>query len=206
MNARFWLAAGLTGLAALLPFSPVHADVVSDFDDGTLQGWTPEPFFGGDLFAGAPGNPGESMQATDSEEGGGPLLARAPASYEGDLSGFLGISWDEFIVDMGSVTRLSTSVWIRGNDGTTFRTDQTLGPLDVWNTKFYEFEASSWILESGAASFEDVIADVEGLFVQMDVQGISGPGIESYVDNVTLVDNPVPTFETSWGRVKTKFE
>jgi hypothetical protein len=198
MRAVLWISAAL-----LVCVGPVLADnVVSDFEDGTLQGWTPEPPFNGELFVAPPGNPGFSMQATDDLPGGGPLLARAPASYAGDLSGFIGISWDEYILDYGDPTIIATHVEIRGSDGTTYRTDNTLGPTEVWNPRFVPFVEELWTLEEGTASFLEVLENVEALLVQMDVTALDNGILESRVDNVTLLESPTPIRETTWGMIK----
>lgn len=200
MRLLRWLSAALLVLAG-----PVAAaDIVSDFEDGTLQGWTPEPPFNGNLFVAPPGNPGFSMQATDDLPGGGPLLARAPASYTGDLTVFFGIAWDEFVIEYG-VTVFSTHVAIRGSDGTTYRTDNSPGPTDVWNPNFVPFEEEYWFLEEGTAPFLEVLEDVEAMFIQMDCSGIDNGILESRVDNVILRESPTATRKTTWGMVKSLY-
>jgi len=46
-------------LLVCIQATELHAEILFDFDDGTLQGWTAEPFFGGTLSnPGSGGNPG----------------------------------------------------------------------------------------------------------------------------------------------------
>ena len=93
--------------------------LVSDFDDGTLQGWTKEPVFNGNLFnSPTGGNPNGFMVATDTVAGGGALLAHAPSIFTGDLSIYDGFQWDEFVYNNGSFTGAGTSVRLRAVDGT----------------------------------------------------------------------------------------
>jgi hypothetical protein len=180
-------------------------NVVSDFDDGTLQGWTPEPPFYGDLFVATPGNPGLSMQATDNLPMGGYLLARAPVSYTGDLSDRFGISWDEWVIDYGAPTIYSTDVRIEGMDGTIYRTDNAPDLMDAWNQRFARFEEEYWFLQEGSASFADVLQNVVALYMQMDVTALDNGILESRVDNVTLLDPPAtPSRLTTWGEIKAR--
>ena len=68
----------VAAIIALAMASQASAAIMSDFDDGTLQGWTKgtpywNPGFGGTLSAVAFGNPGFSMRATDTVGAGGGL-------------------------------------------------------------------------------------------------------------------------------------
>jgi len=90
---------GLLFIAAVST-SSAYAEIISDFNSGTVQGWTESnPLqggsFGGSLFAPSTGgNPGGYLLATDSVSGGGSLAARAPAPLSGDLTVFQEVSWD----------------------------------------------------------------------------------------------------------------
>ena len=162
---------------------------IFDFDDCTLQGWTPEPSFGGTLFADCTGgNPDGFMVATDTVSGGGALYARAPAPFQGDLSGFAGVQWDAFVYDNGTTTVGNTSMVLRGVDGTSYESSRTLGPIAVWTTHFVPFDdPTAWTQIEGTASFTDVLTQVEAVFVSMDTSIRSDGVRESGVDNVTLV-------------------
>ncbi|WP_306536890.1 PEP-CTERM sorting domain-containing protein [Geobacter sp.] len=199
MNKRIWksllLLAAWVCLSGLPDAAWALPTLAWDWNDGTLQGWTPELPFAGALVVGpAFGNPGGSMFATDTVPMGGGLLARAPSVLAGDLSIYPGIAWDEFIPNHGSSTVVSTSVLIRGTDGTWYGTDSTLGTLGTWNSKLASFsDPSAWVLASvGTTLFSDVIANVDAVFISMETSLIAGGAIEAWVDNVVVNrDTPV---------------
>ena len=160
------------GFQGRLEASPI---VVSNFDDGTLQGWTPEPFFGGSLFLDTSGgNPGGFMVATDTVAGGGALLARAPIPLLGDLSVYAGFQWDEFVYDNGSFTVLGTHVRLVAADGTIYSAGRGVPPeaIGAWNTRLVPLDdPSAWALHpssTGTLSFQDVVKNVAALFFSMD--------------------------------------
>ena len=171
-----------------------NANVVlsSDFNDGTLQGWTEEPYFGGNLFVDLTGgNPGGFMVTTDTVGGGGGLLARAPGVM-GDISNFESIQWDEYIYNNGSSTNRSTSVLLIGTDGTSYASSNELEAIAEWNTKYVQFDDSTnWTLKSGTATFEDLIVNLDGLFFQMEVS-TQASGREAGIDNILINAVPIP--------------
>ncbi len=76
----------ILGLAFIAILWANPAIAMSNFDDGTLQGWskgTPffNPLFGGNLGVSSFGNPGGSMIAHDTVGRGGGLLAQAPVTF-----------------------------------------------------------------------------------------------------------------------------
>ena len=170
--------------------------VMSDFDDGTLQGWTKgtdffNPLFGGNLGVSSFGNPGGSMLANDTVGRGGGLFAKSPVTFTGDLSLLLGISWDEFIPG-NSVGR--TSIALFGGLNNTVYTgitiDQGVLTTNSWENRFIPFNLVSglWSLRTGIDSFEDVLSSVTGLYIQMDVTTSNfGSLPEARVDNVALL-------------------
>lgn len=198
----------LTSMGLLLVLTvAAQGDVVTDFETGTFEGWTEFEPFNGTLFVDTPGHPGFSLQATDDEPGGGPLLARAPASYRGDLSGMYGIGWHEWLQDIED-TVVSTSCELRGPDGTTYRSDNTLGPAGTWVWKIEAFTADNWTLVegSGDASFEEVLSNVDELLLHMDVTLQDHGILESRLDNITLFDDmPTPVESHTWGRIKASY-
>jgi len=194
---RLAVAATILALAALS--SPqVHAAVyVYDYDDGTLQGWTEgkppwNPQFLGSLRALEPGNPGHAMVATDHGATGGALLAQAPAVISGDLSSWPSVSWDEWLPD-GSIIR--TSVSVLGPDGTVYQgetPDQGVISTESWQERFIPFDFGSglWSIRdgTGSASFDEVITNVVGFYIHMDVT--PGQSTEASVDNVIFLPEP----------------
>jgi len=191
MKKSFLLGVFSASIFSFVLSTSVNAALVSDFDDGTLQGWTPEPPFNGTLFVdNSGGNPNGFMVATDSVGGGGGLLARAPSILSGDLSIYGGLRWDEFVYDNGSANRVSTFIIIKGADGTIYRNDNTLGPVGVWNSRFVSFsDPNQWTLNSGTATFSNTISNVDALFISMDTS-VSAGGRESGIDNVSTI--PIP--------------
>lgn len=179
------------------------APIVSDFDDGTRQGWTEKLPFGGTLTnPGSGGNPGGFLFATDNVPGGGGLWAVAPSSFLGDLSGFAGLQWDELVYVRGaggSRTVESTELFITGASSTTYRlADRSPTIIGDWHTRFIAFNPSSFILSSGSDSFDDVIRSVTELAIEMDTSTLANGGPESGIDNVQLVV-PEPTSMTLFG-------
>lgn len=201
----------LTCTAVLLLVSrPVLADGPrTDFDDGTPQGWTLPPPSVGTLSVAPGGNPSFCLQASDDMPAGAPLLARAPAEFEGDLTRFESIGWDEFVVDYGPATVHPTFALIRSFDGTIWSSAGTLENVGSWNTRNVPFVESAWIQRSGSESFAVARANVEALFISMDTSYLNYIAVESRIDNVTLVPaegTAVPEVSSlSWGRAKSVF-
>jgi hypothetical protein len=183
----------LTVLSFVL-VSNAHAFIlVSDFDDGTLQGWSQQPIFNGTLTAPTTGgNPNGYMLTTDTMAAGGSLLALAPSTLTGNLLAYSGLQWDEFVFSNHGTTTVSTSVLIRGADGTVYQSDRSLGPIALWNTKSASFlDSSDWILKSGSASFNDVLANVDALFLSLDTSTLGNGNRESGIDNIGLLERQV---------------
>jgi hypothetical protein len=171
------------------------ATVIFDFNDETLQGWTPKAPFGGVLGVNTGfGNPGGSMFTTDTDSSSGGLFVLAPSILSGDLSIYNGIQWDEYVPERASTT-IATFIRLLGVDGTIYESDRTIELLSTWNTKFVSFdEPNSWTLATGSgnATFEDVISGVDSLYISLDTSTQSVGGIESWVDNVTVSSVPLP--------------
>jgi hypothetical protein len=179
------LAAATTASAA--PFS--------DFEEGTLQGWTPiaSPIsgtsFGGFLeHVSTGGNPGGYMRAIDTVAAGGPLYVAGPSEFRGDLRGYSEVRWDEFLFQTGGVVQ-STSALLIGPDNTVYASDDPVAPTGEWRTRSVLLESESWSLLAGSMSFEDVLQD-GWLAFNMDVSVASQPTLESGIDNVMLIPEP----------------
>jgi hypothetical protein len=194
---RLHFACGL--IPALFAGAPCTAGVITTFSDGTLSGWTaygnssstnPGPF-GGALQATAEGNPDFAMEATDTISGSGGLFALGPAEYSGDLSVYVAVSWDEFVIDYADDTLFSTGVYI-GSEGSVYRTDESLGTPGTWRRRFVPLEASHWFHVNGSKTFDEVVTDVTHFWMQMEVS-VAGLVVESRVDNIRLVTVPEPT-------------
>lgn len=196
MNISFRLFLIFVAFASL-PSSVKAEQILSDFDDGTLQGWTARLPFAGTLSnPGVDGNPGGFLFVTDTVPLGGGLFADAPAPYTGDLSGFVGLRWDEFVYVRGaggSRTEVPTELFITGGqNSTTFRlANNPLTLIGQWHTRFVEFDAVNFSVLSGTDSFSSVISNVTSLAMEMDTSTLANGGPESGIDNVLLV-NAVP--------------
>lgn len=172
---------------------------ISNFDDGTLQGWTKAEPFGGDLVVeNTGGQPGGKLVSYDTSPGGGGLYAQAPTTYLGDLSGFAGVRWDEFLVNHGSHTISPTTVALRGGPNDTgYLFDSSLGPIGAWNERFVSFDAPGWRQASlfgstGTDALADVLKNVTALYIAMDASNIATGNAEAAVDNVRLVRSAPP--------------
>jgi hypothetical protein len=188
-------------LVVLTGTSDAAVVLTSDFDDGTLQGWIPEPPFGGSLFVqNSGGNPDGFMSASDNIAGG-ILLARAPG-LSGDLRGLADITWDEYVLNIPNTTK-GTNIVIRGIDGTLWESDRSVPPLETWVSKSVTFNnPSDWTLKSGTSLFEEVIANAEGVFINMGTT-TSVVGTESGVDNIVVNSSPpIPVQPSTWSRFK----
>ncbi len=173
-----------------------YADVIlsSDFDDGTLQGWTKGPGFNGELYAVASGgNPGGYMEATDTISGGGALWGRVPG-ISGSLSHLDEIQWDEFIPDHPLASN-GTRIVLLGVDGTYYLASNPVEVVEEWNHRSVRFDdPGAWELFSGSASFNEVIENVDGLFIDMACIG-TAPVVEAGIDNVIITTLEPPC----WG-------
>ncbi len=183
----------LAGLLALSMNS--FAALISDFDDGTLQGWVPDTGnFGGLLEHDPLGNPGGAMRAIDTGPSGVSLLVRGPEAYRGNLTGYSGVSWDEYVYDYGASNSFSTGFILRGGDGTEYMAGFETGTdREIWRHRFLDFQDPSiWTLRTGSASFFEVLLDVEYLLIGLDTSSRIDGVLESKVDNIELHLSNVP--------------
>lgn len=191
----FFLLLAVSNVANALP---IVAAVEYDFNDGTLQGWSPTPPFGGTLFHDfrlVGGNPDGFMVASDSVAGGS-LLARAPTPVFPSLGGrydrLVGIQWDEFILPpSGDRVTTSTFAILEGADGTRYGSDRTITGINTWNTITAGFLPSDFTyIGGGFSSLSQVVEDIflhntGALYFSMDTS--TGAGRESYIDNVAFL-------------------
>ena len=178
--------------ACVIPLA-AHAatyGLISDFDDGTLQGWEKVEPFGGDLFA-TPGggNPGGLMAATDTGSGG-ELWARYPTVFTLQTTDV--IVWDELLyggVQPPDQYGNPTLAHLFGADGTVWRHLALMGPVDRWATREAPLDSADWIRVSGEASFPEVLQNARIGF-SMDISSRSDGSRESGIDNVGLIPEP----------------
>ena len=176
----------------------VLANPLSDFDGGSLDGWvgiadprSGDAFHGFLSLEGAGGNPGGFMKMRDVTRDGGGLVAANSADFQGDLTGYVELRWDEFLYSSPSVSK-STRAYLIGSDDTVYESagdSGPLGPEGVWYSRSATLSEVDWTLASGSMSFEDVLADARIAF-NMDVSTAQVPNNESGIDNIYLVPEP----------------
>ena len=195
MKIKLYSNAILLSVFICIPLSSANGATVSDFDDGTLQGWSAaDPYnlgsFNGVLsVSNSGGNPGGYMVAQDTVSGGGSLAVLAPSQLTGDLTRFGSLSWD-VLLPAGSIQ--STSILLEGVDGSLFRSDNSLlgnHPINSWFSKSVDFNTETgWQLVSGSATFASVATNTSALYIELEVT--TSLGTEAGVDNISAV--PIP--------------
>jgi hypothetical protein len=182
-----------TALAAVA--IDARADIVSDFDDGSLQNWSKlEPFHGHLYNPGSGGAPGGYMRVEDTMAGGGGLYALAPPEFTGDLSAYTGIAWDESLATCSPPPLLPSYPILVGADGTQYRPrDLSATPTAVWRHRLVPFVETAWELVSGTgtASFAGVLVNVTQLLMNGDCN--TQCTVEVGIDNVRLATAPIPS-------------
>lgn len=194
-------AQSLVILASLLIVAPnAEATVLSNFEDGTTQGWsTGDPFnngsFGGVLSViDSGGNPGGYLRAADTATGVGTLATLAPAPLSGNLTRLGELSWD-VLLPTNSV--LSTSVLLEGTDRTFYRSNNALlntQLINSWFTKSVDFSSETdWQLVEGTKTFSSVVSDTQALYIELDVT-LRGFGFnpEAGIDNIRTTQETIP--------------
>lgn len=164
--------------------------LISNFEDGTLQGWNLDSS-AGYLTVSAPGSDGHGsaldiFRTPDWVD----LMVRIPVS--GDLSSYSGIVWDEFVPDHGTLAAYGPGLYVIGTDGTFFGfapRPQVLG-VDGWSTRFLPFESAHYYPWRGAASFDEVIRNVDSIFISGGTGLVGSQPLQLRIDNVYLVPEP----------------
>lgn len=149
---------------------PSQMDVISDFEDGTLQGWTlEEP--GAALIEVTPnGNPGFSLISTDIVFGLN-IAVTSPSPFTSDLPGFAEVRLDEFVYsDPDPDPVHGALVVLVCEDGTRWRAnDRSILAIDSWATRVIPLTENYW--ENGAdtgLSFDQVLANLVQFRIDLD--------------------------------------
>lgn len=175
---------------AFLALYTIPADaalpVVTDFEDGTSQGWKMQDYSASNHKIVPQGNPGYALLALDTKAGSPNPRLIAPPSYCGDLSLYEGIQWDEYIFYESHIAQRTLPIILFGQDGTRYVSKAVDGPLNVWKQRYVPFEEQYWThhVNSGSMSFKDVIKDVAAMHIHVDC---SWAREEAMVDNIILV-------------------
>ncbi len=168
-----------------------NASIISNFDDGTLQGWTNLKVGGFDVInPGTGGNPGGYLAFIDTLSGAeSPALVQAPPQFSGDLSSFTSVEYDAFVI---ASAIQANSVLIEGSDGTVWSFRPELKGLEAWESYSIPLDGGNgWFLSGlsqGNTPFSEVIADVSAVYVGMAVS--TDLGFESGIDNFRLIPEP----------------
>ena len=161
---------------------------ISDFDDGTVQGWMiADPDCGYVDNPGTGGNPGGFLRAVDTEGGGG-VAAFAPAEFLGDLSSYSAIEYDAYVYDHVPPPIHGVRVSLTGADGTKYKYDPSDWSIGVWEHFALPFNSPLWELVTGDAPLTDVLQDVTVMVVNMECS--TKVSVESGIDNFRLVPEP----------------
>lgn len=190
-------------LLAALPDTDADAGyvIISDFDDGTTQGWTRSSEPGGTLFYSATGgNPGGFIGMRDTSPGAGEATAvYAPSEFTGDLSVYEKAVWDEFVYNHGDHTKAPTSLLLIGGPNRTawFFAGQ-LNALSEWVHREVSLQDSTgWsrleiLGATGNDSFDAVVSNVELFRIGMDTSDLASNTLEAGIDNVGFRTTVVP--------------
>ncbi|MEX2033734.1 MAG: hypothetical protein WEA28_00910 [Xanthobacteraceae bacterium] len=166
--------------------------IISDFEDGTVQGWTiSEAAVFQQQQPG--GNPNGFLYIDNTEIGIATLFA--PAAFLGNLSAFNGgvFSFDGKLLGAGGGFWNSAGqdygwVTITGTNADSATLDLLPGgaipPSDAWQTYSIALAAAAW--GKSDAAWAAILADVAQ--VKIVVEGLFGPEIQG-IDNISLVSS-----------------
>jgi len=165
------------------------ADIVSNFDDGTFQGWVnvapaefqmTNPGFGG--------NPAGYLAFTDlNSMSVDPPLIRAASQFSGDLTQYSNFRYDVFVI--ADAFRYP-AVIVEGGNGSFWAYRPAFGATETWVTVTAPInDGTGWVpsgLNTGPVEpFADTIGDIKNVYVSPTVSTVVA--FESGIDNFTLV-------------------
>lgn len=159
----------------------VHAgSIVSDFEDGTMQGWVAIGDVAGVTNPGTGGNPGGFLRMVD-QASGDVCWVVAPASYHGDWHGTTALSADLTQLSLSGGEFSAAEFVISGPGGQYTRTFSERPPLGAWRTFGTPLIESLWTRNSG--SWDALLDNVTDLKILLEY--INGPETNG-LDNVAL--------------------
>jgi len=167
-----WLAA-VTGV--------VCADaIISDFEDGTMQGWVAIGDVAGVTNPGTGGNPGGFLRMVD-EAIGKVCWVLAPAVYHGNWHGMTALSADLTQVSFSGSQFCTVQFVVSGPGGQYSYTFGERPPLGAWRTYGVSLVESLWTRNSG--SWDALLDNVTDLKITLEfITGAETNGL----DNVAL--------------------
>ena len=169
---------------------PANAATISNFDDGTLQGWTRaiDGKNGTISNPGVGGNPGGFLLFTDGTVGGPPENIVAPSEFLGDWSLALAnptastISLDGLLIDPHVPGGDDIIIFIDGPGGSANINLGLPSTTGVWESFSTAIQESDWSVTSG--TWAGLLANVTSLQVQMD--WVNPGGMQNGIDNFQL--------------------
>ncbi|MCE5322940.1 hypothetical protein LLG46_06455 [bacterium] len=177
----------LLALLALASVPTYGANVSSNFDDGTMQGWIAV----GDVAAvsnpGTGGNPEGYLRMVD-EVIGDVCWVVAPAQYLGNWHNKVALSADLTQESFSGTQFMTVEFRISGPGGVYKRVFSERPPLGLWRTYGTALDESLWQCVSG--SWDALLDDVTEL--RMSIEFITGSETNG-LDNVSLIESHTPT-------------
>lgn len=175
-----YLLALLCLIAAIVIFvKPANADVVADFNDGTLQGWIPKCETNA-VASTTGGNPDGYLKMTDTVTSLDGYFS-APVQFLGNWHAMTSVSADIMKLSGGTKKVYNVMFMISGPGGTCYRDFGQL-PTTSWQTYSTLLDPTLWTCESG--NWNAVLDNVTMFAILMDfVSGTEANGL----DNVRLV-------------------
>lgn len=174
----------------------LNADIISNFDDGTLQGWVNLATTDFSVInPGVGGNPGGFLAASDLIGGANdPAILRAPIDYTGDLTQYAEVSFDALALD-GADPAFVNAVIIESSNGTFWAFRPTFSNLfNAWSSYSVPINGGTgWFLSglnNGPGpfdSFADTVSNVANFYMTIGGNPTITEGFENGLDNISLV-------------------
>lgn len=168
-------------------FYVAKAQVITDFEGGTRDGWVSEGD-GVSYWESGTGNPGGCMRVDDDATGNW-NNAYAPVKFLGDWSGVTASDYvmaDIFLHKINGSNGAGTYVFhIKGPGGEARALTGTIPPLDVWTTYTANFNPANWTIISG--TWNAILASVTEFVVRAEY--INGDEYNR-LDNIILSITP----------------
>lgn len=170
--------------ALTLSFTATHAvaDVVSDFNDGTMQGWSVIGYNKGISNPGTGGNPGGFVKAIDRVGSSDNLWAVAPSKYLGNWHNKAKVSADLIQLSF-SGSQSSGVVFQLSGPGGVYTCVFKNRPATAWSTFQADLNPALWKCKSG--TWDALLDNVTDFRILMEY--ISGDETNG-IDNVRVTD------------------